>query len=147
VWSKLSDEEFERLIFNLVSTAKGYENPEWLTQTRAPDRGRDVSVFRVHTDSLIGTQRIRTILQCRHKKNVGVAEVSQLKEQMSLCEPPRVDELIIATSGRFSSDAVSWVEKHNQSNLALRISMWPSSHLERLLAERPHLISDFHLNP
>lgn len=41
-------------------------------------------------------------------------------------EPPRVDVLIIATSGRFSADAVQYLERHNQSEAALRIEMWPS---------------------
>jgi hypothetical protein len=138
-WSKLSEEDFERKIFDVVSCARGYENAQWLTHTNAADKGRDVSVYRVTTDSLSGSRRLRVIVQCRHKKCVGVAEVSQLKEQMTLWEPPRVDELIIATSGRFSTDAVQWIEKHNESNHSLRIIMWPDSHLERLLAQRPIL--------
>jgi hypothetical protein len=85
---------------------------------------------------------LRVIVQCRHKKCVGVSEVSQLKEQMSLWEPPRVDELIVATSGRFSTDSVQWIEKHNESHVSPRIVMWPDSHLERLLAQRPNLSRD-----
>lgn len=145
-WRNLSDSDFERLIFNLVGSARGYENPEWLTHTNAVDKGRDISVYRVQHDSLAGTRRLRTIIQCKHKKGIGFADVAQLKEQMALCESPRVDELIIATSGRFSSDAIQWIEKHNQSPHALRIVMWPNSHLERLLAERPQLVSDFRLD-
>jgi hypothetical protein len=142
---KLSDEDFERLIFNLVSTTHGYENAEWLTHTKAPDKGRDISVQRIMLDPLVGTRRLRVIVQCKHKRGIGVSDVVHLKEQMALLEPPRVDELIIATSGRFSADAVEWIEKHNESNSALRIVMWPDSHLERLLAERPHLVADFRL--
>ena len=35
-WSGLEEESFERLIFNLISTTAGYENPEWLTRTMRP---------------------------------------------------------------------------------------------------------------
>ena len=45
--------------------------------------------------------------------------------------------VLFATSGRFTSDTVAIVEKQNQSDSALRIEMWPESHLERLLAGRP----------
>jgi hypothetical protein len=85
------------------------------------------------------------VVQCKHKKCVGIAEIGQLKEQMALWEPPRIDELVLATTGRFSSDTVQWIEKHNQSSHALRVIMWPNSHIEKLLAQRPHLISEFRL--
>jgi len=146
-WDSLNEEQFERLIYALVATEPGYENAAWLTKTQAPDRGRDVSVFRVQVDSLGGTARQRVIIQCKHwlSKSVGIAEVATLREQMKTWEPPRVDAHVIATSGRFTSDAVLAVEKHNQSDSALRIEMWPESHLELLLAARPALIAEFGL--
>jgi hypothetical protein len=64
---------------------------------------------------------------------------------MQLWEPPTVDELIIATSGRFTSDAVDIIEKHNNAKKSPFIRMWPESHLERLLAARPQLITKFQL--
>ena len=146
-WKHLTDEYFERLIFVLISSVQGYENPEWLTKTNAPDRGRDLSVFRVLTDPLAGTIRQRVIIQCKHwtSKSVGVSEIATLREQMKMWEPPRVDVHVIATSGRFTSDAVAIIEKQNQSDSALRIEMWPESHLERLLASRPAIIAEFSL--
>jgi hypothetical protein len=146
-WNRLSDEDFERLVFALISSAHEYENPEWLMKTNAPDRGRDLSVYRVHTDPLGGTIRQRVIIQCKHwqTKSVGPAEIAVLREQMTMWEPPRVDVHIIATSGRFTSDAVAIIEKHNQSDSALRIEMWPESHLERVLASRPAIIAEFSL--
>ena len=146
-WESLTEGEFERLIFALISAECGYENPEWLMKTNAPDRGRDLSVYRVYTDPLGGTLRHRVIIQCKHwqSKSVGPADIAALKEQMKLWEPPRVDIHVIATSGRFTSDAVAVVEKHNQSDSALRIEMWPESHLERLLASRPAIIAEFGL--
>ena len=146
-WASLTDEEFERLLFALISSEKGYENPEWLMKTNAPDRGRDLSVFRIYTDPLGGTVRHRVIIQCKHwqSKSVGPTEIATLKEQMKLWEPPRVDVHVVATSGRFTSDAVAIIEKHNHSDSSLRIEMWPESHLERLLASRPAIIAEFEL--
>jgi hypothetical protein len=146
-WENLSDEEFERLIFVLISGEKGYENPEWLMRTNAPDRGRDLSAYRIYSDALGGTLRQRVIIQCKHwqSRSVGPSEIATLREQMKLWEPPRVDIHVIATSGRFTSDAVAIVEKQNHADSALRIEMWPESHLERLLASRPAIIAEFAL--
>jgi hypothetical protein len=146
-WSALTDEDLERLTYNLISGSRGYENPEWLMKTRAPDRGRDLSVSRVTQDALGGTRRDRVIIQCKHwlERSVAVDEIASLREQVRLWEPPRVDVLVVCTTGRFTSDAVALIERHNGSDSALRIEMWPESHLERLLAERPALIAEFGL--
>jgi Restriction endonuclease len=139
--------EFERLIFALISAEPTYENPEWLMKTNATDRGRDLSVYRVHTDNLGGTVRQRVVIQCKHwlSKSVGASEIALLREQMKLWDSPRVDVCVIATSGRLTSDAVTLIEKQNQSDSALRIEMWAESHLERLLASRPAIIAEFSL--
>ncbi|WP_421853374.1 restriction endonuclease [Marinomonas sp.] len=146
-WENLSPDDFERIIFALISSEKGYENPEWLMKTNAPDRGRDLSVLRVHHDPLGGVFRHRTIIQCKHwlSKSVSVSDIAELKEQMKLWEPPKVDIHVIATSGRFTSDAVASIEKHNQSDSGLRIEMWAESHLERLLSSRPSIIAEYGL--
>lgn len=146
-WANLDDEDFERLVFTLISDTPGYENPEWLMQTRAADRGRDLSVTRVVQDALSGTQRSRVVIQCKHWKSrsVALADAAATKEQMSLWADPRVDILIIATSGRFTADAVAWIEKHNASGALPRIEMWAESHLEKLLASRPATIAEFRL--
>ncbi|MBR1158072.1 restriction endonuclease [Bradyrhizobium elkanii] len=146
-WSKIDDQAFERLIFTLISDTPGYENPEWLMQTRAPDKGRDLSVMRVIQDELSGTLRLRVVIQCKHwtSRSVSLSEVSSTKDQMALWPNPRVDVLIIATSGRFTADAVTWIEQHNANGASPRIEMWPESHLERLLAARPAIIAEFGL--
>ena len=76
---------------------------------------------------------------------VPLDEMTKLREQMRLWEPPRGDALIVATSGRFPTDAITWAERHNQSDQAIRIELWPESHLEHLLAQRPDLIAEFGL--
>ena len=146
-WSVLDDEDFERLVFSLISRAPSYENSQWLQKTHAPDRGRDLSADRVESDSLAGVRRYRTVIQCKHwlSRSVGPGDVGVARDQMALWQPPRVDELVIATTGRFTVDAVSLVDQHNQTDRALRIAMWPDTHLETLLAPRPDLVGQFRL--
>jgi hypothetical protein len=146
-WENLSADDFERLLLLLLGETPGYENAGWLQKTNAPDKGRDLSVTRVTTDLLSGTRRERVIIQCKHwlSHSIGVDEVVTARGQMELWQPPRVDTLIFATSGRFTVDAVALVEQHNQGDKGLHIEMWPESHLERLLAARPHLIAEFNL--
>jgi hypothetical protein len=146
-WGSLSDEDFERLMYSLLSSTPGYENPEWLTRTNAPDRGRDLSVVRVVSDPLSGILRSRVLVQCRHwtTRSIAPSDIATLKEQVATWEPPKVDVLIIATTGRFTSDAVAVIEKHNAGDRALKIEMWPESHLEKLLVERPALVGEFGL--
>lgn len=145
-WSALDAAAFERFIFALIGAEENYENPQWLSHTNAPDRGRDLSAKRAFRDGLAGRFDQRVIIQCRHKASgVSASDIAVLKEQMRLWEPPRVDVLIIATTGRFAADAIALVERHNQSDSGLAIEMWPDSHLEHLLAARPSLIAEFGL--
>lgn len=146
-WGVLNAEEFERLLFALISNAKGYENPEWLMRTNAPDRGRDLSVTRVRNDELGGVVRQRVMIQCKFldNKSVSPTDIASLAQQIKLWEPPRVDVLVIATTGRFTEQAVAAIEKNNNDDRALSIEMWPESHLERLLSVRPALVAQFNL--
>ncbi len=144
-WADLSPDDFERVIFNLISAADDYENAQWLTPTNAPDRGRDLAAEHVRSDTLSGPSRERVIVQARHwlQKSVGLPQVRQLLDQMKLWEPPPVHTLVIATSGRFTTDAVSWIERHNNADDRPVIVMWPNSHLETLVARRPELSALF----
>ncbi len=146
-WSCLDAGSFERLLFQLVSSETGYENPNWLMKTNAPDQGRDVEVYRVTVDGLSGTRRERVIVQCKHwqGRTVGRDELVVCFEAVRLWEPPCIDLLIVATSGRFSKDAVAWREKRELERAIPRVELWPESHLEMLLARRPHLIATFGL--
>jgi hypothetical protein len=146
-WEKLDDEMFERLLFRLISEVPGYENPQWLMKTKASDRGRDLSVTRVLADPLSGAIRQRVVIQCKNwlKNSVSIDSISETMQNMALWDEPPVDVLVMATSGRFSSDAVLWVEKRNVGDNRIKIEMWPESHLERLLASRPGLIAEFRL--
>jgi Restriction endonuclease len=146
-WESLDAEAFERLVFAMIRDAQGYENAQWLMKTTAPDKGRDLSVQRVHADTLAGVRRERVVIQCKHwlRRSIKDTDVSDLVAKMRHWEPPPVDVLVIATSGRFTSDAVSWVERHNNDAGLPRLEMWPESHLETLLAQRPHLVAEFHL--
>ena len=58
---------------------------------------------------------------------------------VKLWGPPVVHGLILATSGRFTTDAVAWAERHNDSAAMPHVDLWPDNRLETLLAQRPHL--------
>ena len=142
-WDAITATDFERLLFNIVADAGGYTNPQLLMHTNAPDRGRDISVERVIRDTLSGTRHRRVIIQAKHwlSKSIRPQDVSDALSQIVLWEPPTVNVLILATSGRFTADAVAWIERHNNEGRQPVIEMWPDSHLELLLAERPHLVA------
>lgn len=145
-WKDLSSEEFERLIFQVVSSPDiTYENAEFLMRTNAPDCGRDISVCRVYQDSFSGSIRHRVIIQCKHwlDKSLSVKDISYLKDQLTLWEPPRVDVLIIATTGYFSADAVRFMESHNQSSSALKIEYWNIEKIRTIVDSRPYLLGKF----
>jgi hypothetical protein len=146
-WANLTAEDFERLLFELVRTAQGYENANWLMRTKAPDRGRDIEAYRVVTDPLAGSRRYRVIVQCKHwlDSSVGRDDLIKCAESVRLWEPPLIDVLIIATSGRFSQDAVALAEKRNQDRQLPAVELWPDSHLETVLARRPSLAASFGL--
>lgn len=146
-WSRLDADAFERLLFELVSNEPGYENANWLMKTAAADQGRDVEAYRVTVDGLSGTRRERIIVQCKHwrSRSVGRDDIALCGEAVRLWEPPRVDVLIVATSGRFSRDAVSWRERREMDGTLPRVEYWSDSHLEMLLARRPYLIATFGL--
>ena len=147
-WDRLDDEGFERLIYNLLSAFPEHQNVQWLTHTRAPDRGRDLSMERVIQTSTGEVRTERVIVQAKHwlKRSVGVPELADPVAKVKLWQPPVVRVLVIATSGRFSTDAVAWAEQHNDSGTAPHIDLWPDSKLETLLAQKPHLAAAHHLH-
>ncbi len=140
-WSALHPEDFERLLFDLLRDLAGYQNVDWLMKTNAPDRGRDISLQRVVPDDAGTIRTDRVIVQAKHytSKSVGPSDVQGALTSLPLWEPPVIRSLIIATSSRFSSDAVTLAEKHNDLGNRPHIELWPDSRLETLLAQRPKL--------
>lgn len=146
-WSRLTPTDFEGLVFELVRQSRGYENVDWLMRTEAVDRGRDIQAYRVLEDPLLGVERHRVIIQCKHwrGRSVGRSDLIQCVESVRLWEPPLIDQLIVATSGRFSQDAVELPEKRNYERLRPAASLWSDSHLEILIARRPAIAAKFGL--
>ena len=143
-WSNLTDDGFERLLYDIIRLTPGVQNALWLTNTRAADRGRDLSFERVVDDQLGSVRTERVIVQAKHwlSKSVSLTDVSSLLSYLELWEPPVVHTVIVATSGRFTTDAVQWVEQRNTSGERPYVQMWPESHLESLLAQRPELVME-----
>jgi hypothetical protein len=50
-------------------------------------------------------------------------KVRETVAQVALWEPPKVHVLIMATSGRFTADAVSWIERHNDTGALPAVEM------------------------
>jgi hypothetical protein len=69
----------------------------------------------------------------------------QCAEAVRLWEPPVIDVLVVATSGRFSHDAVALIEKRQRERSLPLVEPWPDSHLETLLSRRPSIAASFGL--
>ncbi|GAA4719154.1 restriction endonuclease [Phytohabitans rumicis] len=146
-WKKIDSSAFERLLFQLVAETEGYENVDWLMHTNAPDHGRDVSAVRLRKDPLSGHSSQRVAIQCKHwlSRAVRDVDVSSAIVSLSHWQDPPFDVLVIATSGRFTSDAVAWIERHNARGDRPSIEVWNDARLEFLLSERPYLIRSYEL--
>ncbi|AHH17668.1 hypothetical protein NONO_c28780 [Nocardia nova SH22a] len=146
-WKSIEADTFERLIFQLVAETEGYENVDWLMHTNAPDHGRDVSAIRLRHDPLSGHSAQRVAIQCKHWTTRAVRDVDVASAIVSLdhWQDPPFDVLVIATSGRFTSDAVTWIERQNSKGQRPSIEVWNDARLELLLDERAHLIRSFEL--
>ncbi len=146
-WARLDDDGFERLLFDLLRGLNGYQNVQWLMKTRAPDRGRDLSLERAIADATGSIRTERVIVQAKHwtTKSVAPPDVLGALASLSTWEPPVIRSLVIATSARFTADAVAVIEKHNHDGKMPFIEMWPDSQLEAILATRPDLIAEHNL--
>ena len=147
VWKNLDEDQFERLLFDLLRGLPNYQNVQWLMKTRAADRGRDLSLERVIPDAAGPVRIERVIVQAKHwtSKSIAPLEIQQSLATLSTWEPPVVRNLIIITSGRFTTDAVAVAEKHNNDGKTPFIDLWPDSQLEAMLAQRPDLIEAYGL--
>jgi hypothetical protein len=141
-WKKIDSHKFERLLFELADEADGYEEVQWLMRTNAPDHGRDISAIRVTKDSLSGHRQFRVVIQCKHWLARSIRDEDIAKEVVSIehWEHPPFDVMVVATSGRFTADAVTWAERHNAKGARPYVELWNDAHLESLLATRQHLI-------
>lgn len=138
-WSTLTADEFERLLFNLLSDYANHENVQWLTHTNAPDRGRDLSFDRLLRDPTGGIRVERVLVQAKHwlSRSISMTDANDALAATKLWAPVHV--LILATSGRFTMDAVDWIERHNNEPGGPLVEAWPDSKLESLLAQKPHI--------
>jgi hypothetical protein len=72
-WDRLDDDGFERLLYDLFRAFPEHQNMQWLMQTRAPDRGRDLSLERVLPTSTGEVRTERVIVQAKHWLKRSVA--------------------------------------------------------------------------
>jgi hypothetical protein len=138
-WDRLDDDGFERLLYDLLRDFPEHQNVLWLMQTRAPDRGRDLSLERVLQTGTGEVRTERVIVQAKHWLSKSVSPSAISDTLAGMWEPPVVRGLIIATTGRFTADAVTWAERRNEGDTAPFIELWANSKLETLLAQKPYL--------
>lgn len=139
-WSEIDDDGFERLLFNLLSSFDEHHNVKWLMKTRAPDRGRDLSLERI-LRTPTGESRVeRVLVQAKHwrSKSIGDNDIAALVAKAETWSPP-FHAVIMATSGRFTTDAVTWSELRASSGRRPDVELWSEADLERLLSRLPSI--------
>jgi hypothetical protein len=146
-WSKISSEEFERLLADLLSALPGYQNVMWVTKHNAPDGGRDLTAEKVYSDSggLVRTDRV--IVQAKHHTATSLshADLAHMLADLQLLEPPPVDWLIVATTGALTARAHEFVERHNNSRTRPFIDMWAEHRLTGIVTQKPGLVAAYRL--
>jgi hypothetical protein len=146
-WAKLTPDQFEHMLYDLIRVRPGYQNVQLLMKTNATDRSRDISAERVIKDGagLVRTERV--IIQAKHwlSQSVPPLEIERAVNHMALWGTPVVRGLIVATSGSFTTDAVAWHETHNVQGKQPHIDLWGEARLNTLLSERPWLVANYGL--
>lgn len=146
-WARLTPDDFEHLLHDLLRALPGYQNVQLLMKANAADRGRDLSAERTIPDGAGGVRTERVIVQAKHwlSKSVPPEEITSALTRITLWEPPVIRGFIVATSGHFTPDAVAWVEKHNDIGRVPLVDLWAESRLATLLSERPWLVARYGL--
>lgn len=103
--------------------------------------------YRTLPDASGFARRERVVIQAKHwrAKSVDSASILDVVSRLSAWEPPHIHSLVVATSGRFTPDAVRFIESHNDKGSDPRIEPWPETHLEAMLARRPELTAAYGL--
>lgn len=146
-WDAINDDEFERLLFDLIRGLPGYDNVAWLMKTKATDNGRDLSAHRTLPDPSGHVRHERVVIQAKHwlKNSVDSASILDVLSRLSAWEPPHIHCLVVATSGRFTPAAVRFADTHNDKGVDPRVELWPETQLEAMLARRPDLTAAYRL--
>lgn len=137
-WDNLDGTRFERLLFDLLSAIDGHDNVAWLLNTNAPDRGRDLSLDRTIKTPTGDVRMERVLVQAKHwrSKSLGPTDLAEAVTKAETWTPP-FQIVILATSGRFTADAVTWHETRAQRLTRPDLELWPENRLESLLAQHP----------
>lgn len=137
-WSSLDEDGFERLLFNLLSAFDDHSNVKWFTKTNAPDRARDLSFDRRIQASTGLVRNERVLVQAKHWLGQSVSH-HVIAQAVTTAEAwtPSFDVVIVATSGRFTTEAVTWTDKRSTAGTRPDVELWADSELEALLARHP----------
>lgn len=146
-WDRITPELFERLLFDLLRALPDYQNVLWLQHTNAADHGRDLSCERVLREGSGDLRTERVVVQAKHwlSRSVAPAHVHETLAALASAPPPSRHVLIIATSGRFTADAISLIEQRGETGQRPDVEMWANSKLESLLVQHPHIAATYGL--
>lgn len=146
-WDLITDAGFERLLYDLLRGLDGYDSVDWLMKPNATDHGRDLTCYRTLPDASGYARRERVVVQAKHwqSKSVDPASIMDVVSRLPAWEPPHIHCLVVAASGRFTADAVRFIETHNERGSDPRIEPWSEAHLEAMLARRPELTAAYRL--
>lgn len=145
-WEQLDSGGFERMLYELLRVIPGHSNVQQLTKENAPDRGRDLSLDRAIPTPTGETIHERVLVQAKHwrSKSVSRTEISEAVSGAESWTPP-FNVVIIATSGHFTNDAVTWVEARTAQNKQPYVVLWAEPDLERLLSQYPEVAASYNL--
>lgn len=144
----LTAEDFESLMFDVLSSIPNYVNVSIPLKTNAPDQGKDIT-FSLRVQTGFGGELLEPgVLQAKHWKatSVSVNDIADTLNHVPLWGPPHIRQLIFATSGKFTSDAVQLVQKHNnQGTHGVHIEIWERNKLEFILMKMPEIVQKYRL--
>ena len=129
-FSVLTDEQFESMCRDLLQSM-GFQNVKVRGKTHAPDGGVDI-VAQEEFKSLIGSEKRKWIIQCKHMKSqVNRRDISEVRDLLSEFS---ADCYGLFYSGYFSPATLDRIESiRNKDRITIKV--WDSNDIEVMLSQ------------
>ena len=137
-WDLVTDSEFEKLAFFLLSEEDFY-NLQWFGRGGS-DKGRDLVGF-TYEEPILG-QRIekKWVIQCKHYTKP--LNKSVLKEDLAKAEQHNPDYWLLFTNLSLTSDDLDWLDSMDDK-YSFKIMIWHEPDLVQLLNKHQEIRRDF----
>jgi hypothetical protein len=137
-WDKISDSDFEKLAFFLLSEEEFY-NLKWFGRGGG-DKGRDL-VGVTYEDPIAGQRhKKKWIVQCKHYSTP--LNKSILKEDLAKADQHHPDYWLLFTRISLTSNDLDWLESVNRDH-SFEIMIWDEPHVVKLLNKHQEIRRDF----